>query len=171
MPSIIIYASKHGATKAYAEWLSAELDIPAYSIETFKVADIQKARNVIIGSAIYMAHLRIADWLQDNWHHLREKNIALYSVSGTDPTDPALDKMIEDSLASNILDKMKVFHFPGRINRKKLDWWERFILDLAIRFEKNPEKKKKFMDGQSKLEQGSIETLENWLESSDCQSA
>lgn len=120
MKNIIVYSSKHGSTKAYAEWLAQSLEIECLSIEKVRSSQLQEADGVILGSAIYMGHLRIADWLLENWHHIKGKKLALYSVSATDPEDAKVKSMIQESLPREYIEGMKFFHLPGKIEIKNL---------------------------------------------------
>ncbi len=171
MDSIIIYASKHGATKIYSEWICKEMGITCYSIEDISVKRIQQADNIILGSAIYMGHLRITDWMLEYWHHIRDKNLALFTVSGTDPEDPELDKMISNSLPSEYLISMKVFKMPGRLDRSNLEWWEKLMLNMLAHFEKNPEKKEFLSKGKNKIDPARLNELDTWLSELELQSS
>lgn len=162
MKTVILYASRHGATKIYAEYLANEIGAPCYSVDEVKVSQLD-AEHVILGSAIYMGHLRIADWLLDYWQHIRNKQLALFTVSATDPEDEELDRMIAKSLPPHFLKKMEVFKMPGRIDKSNLHWWERLVVNLVTRFEKDPVKKEEFAKGIDKIQKEKMKELKEWL--------
>ena len=53
MNPIVIYKSKYGSTKAYAEWISEELNCRAIDVKTVKIADLTEYDTIIYGGGLY----------------------------------------------------------------------------------------------------------------------
>ena len=77
---LIMYQSKYGATKKYAEWLSEDLSCDL--IET-KKADINKIKEydtIILGGGIYASGIAGISFLKKNYEKLADKKIVVFAV-------------------------------------------------------------------------------------------
>ena len=53
MNAIVIYKSKYGSTKAYAEWIAEELSCSAVDVKSIKVEDILGYDVIVYGCCLY----------------------------------------------------------------------------------------------------------------------
>ena len=53
MNTIVIYKSKYGSTKQYAQWIAEELDCEAVDAKTVKDDDLLKYDNIVYGGGLY----------------------------------------------------------------------------------------------------------------------
>ena len=58
MSGIILYQSKYGATKRYAEWLSKETGFDRIETKTAKIEELKNYDTIILGGGIYASALR-----------------------------------------------------------------------------------------------------------------
>ncbi len=56
---MIIYTSKYGATRQYAEWLGNELNLSQAHPEAITGAQIERADYLVIGTPVYFGKFRI----------------------------------------------------------------------------------------------------------------
>ena len=56
--SLIVYFSKYGTTKEYAEWIAQELNGDIYSINNFKENTLNNYDTIIIGSGLYAGKVK-----------------------------------------------------------------------------------------------------------------
>lgn len=53
MDGIILYQSRYGATKRYADWLSEETGFDCIETREAKIEDIKQYGTIILGGGIY----------------------------------------------------------------------------------------------------------------------
>ncbi len=86
---LIVYVSKYGSTRQYALWLREA--VPADLAELGREEpDISSYDVVIVGSYIRKGKIAASPFLEKNWPILRERQVILFTVSGTPPGHPAL---------------------------------------------------------------------------------
>lgn len=53
MNGIILYQSKYGATKKYAQWLSEETGFPCVETKQARISDVLEYDTILLGGGIY----------------------------------------------------------------------------------------------------------------------
>ena len=86
MNSIVIYKSKYGSTKAYAEWIAEELSCSAVDAKTVKVDDLLQYDTIIYGGGIYAEIIAGVSLITKNIDKLKDKKLIVYST-GITPLD------------------------------------------------------------------------------------
>ena len=62
MKSIVIYKSKYGSTKTYAEWIASELSCEALDAKNIKADSLLEYDNIIYGGGLY-AEIKVFNYL------------------------------------------------------------------------------------------------------------
>ena len=75
MEGIIIYKSKYGATKKYADWLSDKTGFEKVEVDKAKIEDLKNYDTIIIGGGIYASGIAGLNFLRKNIDSLKEKNL------------------------------------------------------------------------------------------------
>ena len=117
MNSIVVYKSKYGSTKAYAEWIAEELGCIVVNAKKIKIDDLLKYDAIVYGGGLYAEVIAGASLITKNLDKLEGKKIAIYST-GITPLDcrDYYDKLvIEKNFKPHMLDKIKVFNFLGKM--------------------------------------------------------
>ena len=91
--TLIIYASKHGATAEVANKIGELLSDSGIQTDVLDVRDkidLSIYKNVILGSAVYIGQWqkKAAKFLKDNEKALADKNLWLFSTGPTGEGDP-----------------------------------------------------------------------------------
>lgn len=117
MSAIVVYKSKYGSTKTYAEWIAEELNCEAVDAKNIKKEDLEKYDTIIYGGGLYAEVIAGATLITRNLDKLEGKKIAVYST-GITPLKyrEYYDKLvIEKNFKPEMLEKIKVFNFMGKM--------------------------------------------------------
>lgn len=163
--SAIIYSSKYGATRQYAEWLGEELALPLFITGSVDKAQLSICDFVVIGSSVYIGKLLIRDWLRKNAAILKNKKLFLFVVCGSSSDKEKQKKIIADNIPDSLLELCSIFFMPGRLDIKKLSWKDRLLLKLGSRLEKNPVAKKAMLTGIDGVKKENSDELANAVRS------
>ncbi len=132
--TLVVYASKQGSTKQYADWIAEDLSARAIGFTAARRADIEAADTVILGSAVRMGSLVLRNWIAENWPALSAKRLILFSVSGTPPGDEkGLRQILEHSLSPDMIARMSWVPLHGRLTIATLPLPLRLIMKAAAR--------------------------------------
>lgn len=117
MSTIVIYKTKYGATKKYAEWISEELGCDMVNAKDIKIDDILKYDTIIYGGGLYAEIINGVHMLTKNMDKLKDKKIAVFTT-GLTPTDcrDYYDKMvIEKNFKLGVPENVKLFNYVGKM--------------------------------------------------------
>lgn len=84
--TIIIYSSKTGFSKRYAQWLAEDLNCPTLPFRDRKGADLTKYDTIILTGGLYAGQMSGLKWLKSQLPALAGKRLAAVAV-GCSPMD------------------------------------------------------------------------------------
>ena len=117
MKTIVIYKSKYGSTKQYAEWISQRLDCECVSASTVKPADLLVYDTILYGGGLYAEIIAGVTLITKNLDKLKDKKLIVYTT-GITPLDcrDYYDKLVIDKNFKRCgLNGIKVFNFMGKM--------------------------------------------------------
>ena len=117
MSAIVVYKSKYGSTKAYAEWIAEELGCEAVDAKSVKADDLTVYDAIVYGGGLYAEIISGVSLITKNLSKLEGKKIAVYST-GITPLDcrEYYDKLvIEKNFKPEMLSEIKVYNFLGKM--------------------------------------------------------
>ena len=129
MNGVILYQSKYGATKRYAEWLSEETGFKC--IET-KKADINKIiayDTIILGGGIYASGIAGLSFLKRNINKLTDKRIIVFCCGASPYEENAFLQIKEHNMKDNLSD-IPVFYCRGAWDMDAMSFKDRTLCNL-----------------------------------------
>ena len=122
MTPIVIYKTKYGSTKTYAEWIAGELGCKAVDAKNIKASELKQYDTVIYGGGLYAEIINGVSLITKNFAELSDKRIAVFTT-GITPLDcrDYYDKMvIEKNFRTGVPQNVRVFNFLGKMVNKEL---------------------------------------------------
>ena len=117
MNTIVIYKSKYGSTKAYAQWIAQELGCETYDAGSVKIDDILKYDTIIYGGGLYAEVIAGVSLITKNIEKLKGKKLIVYTT-GITPIDyrDYYDKLVvEKNFKKGEAEIIKIFNFLGKM--------------------------------------------------------
>ena len=117
MNAIVIYKTKYGSTKTYAEWIADELGCSIAEAKTVTVKDLEKYDTIIYGGGLYAEVINGVSLITRNLDALKDKKIAIYTT-GITPLDcrEYYDKYVaEKNFKKGVPENIKIFNFMGKM--------------------------------------------------------
>ncbi len=130
MNVIVIYKTKYGSTKTYAEWIAEELSCKAVDAKQVKIDDLKEYDTIIYGGGLYAEVIAGVTLITKNMEKLKGKKLIVYTT-GITPLDcrDYYDKMvIEKNFKGDSASKIKVFNFLGKMVMSELSLVHRTAL-------------------------------------------
>ncbi|MFI5154518.1 MAG: flavodoxin domain-containing protein, partial [Chitinophagales bacterium] len=113
---MIVYSSKYGATRQYAEWLAEELHLPLHETENVSAEQLAYADYLLIGTPIFYGSFMIRKWLRKNVLAIRNKKLFLFIVTATSADEvDTRKKFMRHNIPSEIRQDFEFFFLPGRL--------------------------------------------------------
>ena len=130
MKGIVIYKSKYGSTKTYAQWIGEELGFDVADAKSVKADDLLCYEAIVYGGGLYAEVIAGVNLITKNLEKLSDKKIAVYTT-GITPVDcrEYYDKMVvEKNFKNGVGDNIKIFNYPGKMVLSELSLVHRTAL-------------------------------------------
>jgi len=161
MNGIIIYKSRYGSTRQYAEWVREATGFALYEVRQAP-RDLRAYDTVVIGSSVFAGHVALAKWIVAHWPALQGKRVVLMLVNVTaDPEEVA--KFVPQSLPPEIASQLKVFPVGGRYQLERMSFLDRTMIKMVASLEKQPEKKQELLIERDWVKRENLRELLGYL--------
>lgn len=126
---IILYQSKYGATKKYAEWLHHETGYDCIQTKTANVKTLQDYDTIILGGGVYASGIAGLSFLKKNIEQLSNKKIAVF-CAGASPYDENAINQIKELHFKNALLNIPLFYCRGAWNEAAMSFGDRTLCKM-----------------------------------------
>ena len=130
MSTIVIYKSKYGSTKQYAEWIAQDLGCDVLEAKSVNSEMLTKYDTIIYGGGLYAEIIAGVSILTKNIDKLKDKKLIVFTT-GITPSycREYYDVMVpEKNFKPEILPMFKIFNFPGKMVLSELSLVHRTAL-------------------------------------------
>ncbi len=117
MSSIVIYKSKYGSTKEYAEWIAEDIGALAVDVKNIKADELTKYDTVIYGGGLYAEMIGGISFITKNFDKITGKKIAVFTTGLTPPECREYydEYVVKKNFKPHMIEKVKMFNFPGKM--------------------------------------------------------
>lgn len=126
---IILYQSKYGATKKYAQWLQEETGYDCMETKRATVKSVQDYDTIILGGGVYASGIAGLSFLKKNISNLMDKNIIVFCV-GASPYDEGAINQIRDLHFKGALSKVPLFYCRGAWDEDVMSFFDRTLCKM-----------------------------------------
>lgn len=135
MKAIVVYCSKTGFTKRYAQWIAQELGCEAVPVE--KKMDLSGYDAVIFGSWLMAGSIQKAAWFKKQMNAVPGKKFVFATGSMPGNADAAIAQIFEKNFTASERQQLELFYFQGGLCYEKMGAVERFMMRMLCRMLKN----------------------------------
>lgn len=118
MNTAVIYKSKYGATKKYAEWLANELNCPAFEGSKISPKELAQFDLIIYGGGLYAGRINGVSFVTKN----QCKKLVVFTVGLNNPAATDYTEIINQNIPKELLSSAKTFHLHGGLGYKELSF-------------------------------------------------
>jgi ADP-ribose pyrophosphatase len=130
MKSIVVYHSKYGSTRQYAEWIGAETGAEVVELKQAKQKHLTAYDAVAFGCPFYAGRLKIAGFVQECAPKLAGKRLAFFAVTARQPDDQGIVTDYERAVPEDVRRSLRFFALPGRLMLSQLSFLERGVMKM-----------------------------------------
>ncbi|KKQ33614.1 MAG: hypothetical protein US49_C0001G0294 [candidate division TM6 bacterium GW2011_GWF2_37_49] len=161
MKTLILYKSKYGSSKQYAQWLNSEINSDIFELD--KCPDLSNYNLIILGGGSYFGKINGSDFISKNWNVLKTKKIILFSTSGAKPQDPLIKNLYEDSIPAEIRAYVRYFPLDGACAYERLTWTHKILSFIGSMFQSDPVKKNEMRQGFDRVKKENINPIVEYV--------
>jgi menaquinone-dependent protoporphyrinogen IX oxidase len=138
--TVMIYESKYGSARRYAEWISKALSCQVFTRKQFNPRNISHYDTIIYGGGLYAGSVSGIKFITRNRDKLSDRTVILFTCGLMDPENPDNICHIRNSLLrllpEDILTHLHLFHLRGGLDLSRLSLLHKFMMSI-LRIKKN----------------------------------
>lgn len=157
----VIYKSKYGSTKGYAEWIARDVDGDLFESSKIRIEDLANYDTIVFGGSLHAVGITGVKLITDNFEKLRNKKIIVFAIGCSPVKEEAIEHVKNHNFAVDIKDKIEFFYLRGAFNYNKLKFIDKIMMSLLKRKLK---KKKQELDEDSKGLLASYDNPVDWTD-------
>lgn len=129
MKGIVVYKSKYGATKKYAEWIAQEMGYDLKEVSQIKKNELEFYNVIVYGAGIYAMGIAGLNFLKKNAEIIKTKKVYVFC----DGASPFSQEAFIEVKNRNMKDELKdvpLFYFRGGWNMEAMDFLDRNLCKM-----------------------------------------
>lgn len=132
MKGIILYQSKYGATRKYAEWLSEATGFCTVETKKAKIDEVKGYDTIILGGGIYAGGIAGIAFLRKHISELKDKKIIIFT-DGASPYDEKFFCRLVDQNLKDGLKGIPCFYCRGAYDLEGMTFADRTLCKMLIK--------------------------------------
>ncbi len=124
---IVVYKSKYGTTKRYAEWIAEEVKADLFEQSAVSVEDLLKYDIIVYGGSLHAVGIKGLKLITGNYDKLKTRKIIVFGVGASSGKSNDLKKVVEHNFKGEMAGKIPFFYCRGGFNFQSLS-----LLDKAM---------------------------------------
>ena len=130
MNTIVIYRSKYGHTKRYAEMIAKELQCNFVEIKGIKKAEMLDYDKVIFGTGVYMGKMRKLGKIKQAFSN---KPIVIFACGGNNNVAEDIAEIKKNNFTKEELEFHKFFYLPGGMDMSQIKGFMKFMFKFIAK--------------------------------------
>ena len=126
---IIIYQSKYGATRKYAEWIQAMTNFHCMETSKAQVGEVAQYETILLCGGVYASGIAGLSFLKKNIDKLKKNKLAILCV-GASPYDKSAFAEIKAHNLTGDLRDIPLFYGRGAWNESKMKFMDRTLCKM-----------------------------------------
>lgn len=123
---LVLYKSKYGSTKKYADMMKEELLCDTFDIDNCNLDDLSKYNLIVIAGGIYAGGISGVKSLKKNLKKFEGKKIVIFAVGASPFDKKALEQVKQQSL-KDIPMGIPLFYGRGAYDENNMDFKDRTL--------------------------------------------
>ncbi len=142
----VIYKSKYGSTKRYAQWIAQETHGDLYERSQVGIQDLLKYDVIVYGGSLHAVGIKGVDLITNHMDELANKKIIVIGTGASPIKEANTRSILENNFEESLRDRIYFFQLRGAFNYKNLSFVDKMMMNM-LRFQI---KRKKELDEDSK---------------------
>lgn len=142
MKTVVIYKSKTGYTKRYAEWIAEDLSADIFDASKIPVNMLTAYDTVIYGGSLYAVGIYGVKLITKNIDKLKHKKVVVFATGASPSRENVINEVRDKNFTPEQQKYIKFFYLRGGFNYSKLNPFDKVLMTLLKWKIKSKEKDK-----------------------------
>ena len=130
MNTIILYKSKTGFVKKYAEWIAEDLSSKAIPVDDVTLEDLKSYDTIIFGGGLYAGGINGIKLIKKNLDKLEGKNLILFATGASPGRKDEIYEVWSKNFTKEERSKIHFYYLRGGFDYRKLNVKDKMLMTL-----------------------------------------
>jgi len=130
MKAIVIYKSKTGFAKKYAQWIAEELAADIFDATKITIDTLKDYDAVIYGAGLYAIGINGVKLVTNNIDKLKDKKIVVFATGVTPSRTSDIDKVRDNNFTEEQQQHIRFFYLRGGFDYSRLTFIDKVLMTL-----------------------------------------
>ncbi len=131
--TIVVYNSKTGFTKRYAEWIAEAAGADCLELSIAKKKDLTSYEAIIFGGWACAGSIRKISWFKGNIDKWADKKRIAFCVGASPIDSPEIETALNRNFNEAEREKVTVFYCPGGLNYEKMSALFKLMMKMFVK--------------------------------------
>lgn len=130
MKAVVIYKSKTGFTKKYAEWITEDLSADIFDVSKININMLNEYDTVIYGGSLYAVGINGVKLITQSIDKLKDKKIVVFATGASPSREEVINEVRDKNFTKEQQKYIKFFYLRGGFNYSKLNLFDQILMTL-----------------------------------------
>lgn len=130
MKTVVLYKSKTGFTKKYAQWIAEALSADIYEVSRVNVNKVTEYNNIVYGGSLYAVGITGLKFIIKNFDILKDKRLVIFATGASPSSKQVIEEVTNKNFTAEQQKYIKFFYLRGGFDYKKLNFFDKFLMTL-----------------------------------------
>ena len=130
MKTVVIYRSKTGFVKKYAEWIAKALDADLFPLDSFKPDQFAAYDAIVYGGGLYAGGINGIKFIKKHLALLKGKRIAVFATGATPARTETTNELRRINFTPEEQQQVQFFYLRGGFDYEKLGIVDKCLMAL-----------------------------------------
>lgn len=141
MNTIVVYKSKSGFVKKYAQWLGEELSADVLEGSEVDISILEKYDTIVYGGGLYAVGINGIKLITENLDKLKNKNIIVFTSGASPNREEIISEVRDNNFSKEQQELIGFYYLRGGFNYNSLNFIDKILMKL-MKYKINKKKKK-----------------------------
>lgn len=130
MKTVVIYKSKTGFTKKYAEWIAEALSADIFEASNINIDTAAAYDTVIYGGSLYAVGINGVKFITENLDKLKNKKIIVFATGASPYREEVVREVANKNFTSDQMKDIQFFYLRGGFDFSSLNLFDKMLMML-----------------------------------------
>jgi len=130
---VVIYKSKYGSTKKYAEWIAKSVNGELIENKNIKGDVLSKYDTIVYGGGLYGGGIAGVKLIKNNIDKLNDKKVIVFAVGTAPEKEEHIQRFMKNNFDDEMKAKLNIFFLRGAMDFSKLTLIHKLMMSMFKR--------------------------------------
>ncbi|MBZ9687318.1 flavodoxin domain-containing protein [Clostridium estertheticum] len=130
MSTIVVYKSKTGFVRNYAEWIAEELSADILEVSKVNINMLTKYNTLVYGGSLHAVGINGVKFITKNFDKLKDKKLVVFASGASPSSEKVIKGVVTNNFTSDQQKCIKFFYLRGGFNYNKLSIFDKVLMIL-----------------------------------------